>query len=81
MLGYSAAISLAVFVSLVAVLVGVMNWQSLSGVDAAVLVSAKTFLPDPLILLVFVGSVVVGLTSLSTTYTGFPNRTVRFRST
>lgn len=37
-----------------------MNWQSLSGVDAAVLVFARTFLPDPLILFVFVGA----LTSL-----------------
>ncbi|WP_254823432.1 APC family permease [Haloglomus halophilum] len=76
-LGYSAAISLTMFVSLVAVLVGVVNWQSLAGVDAAVLVAARTFLPDPVIVAVAVGPVVGGLTSLSTTYTGFSRSLMR----
>lgn len=58
-------------------LVGVVNWQSLSGVDAAVLVAAGTFLPDPLVVLVFVGPVVGGFTSLSTTYTGFSRTLMR----
>jgi APA family basic amino acid/polyamine antiporter len=74
---YSAVISLTLFVALVAVLVGVMNWQSLEGVDAAVLVAAGTVLPDPLVVLVLVGPVVGGLTSLSTTYTGFSRTLMR----
>lgn len=74
---YGAVVSLSLFTLLVAVLVGVMNWAELGAGDGAVVAAAQTFLPRPLVGLVAVGAVVGGLTSISTTYTGFSRALMR----
>lgn len=74
---YSAAISLTMFVAVVVVLVGVLNWQTLGDAEAAVVVAAGSFLPSPLVWLVALGAVVGGLSSISTTYTGFSRSLMR----
>lgn len=74
---YSALIALTLFALLVAVLVGVVNWQDLGRTDAAVVAAARTILPTPLVPLVAAGAVFGALTSISTTYTGFSRMLMR----
>lgn len=74
---YSAVISLSLFVGLVAVLVGVVNWSELGAGDGAVVMVARKFLPGPLVGLLAFGAVVGGFTSISTTYTGFSRALMR----
>ncbi|WP_435551707.1 APC family permease [Natrinema sp. CGMCC1.2065] len=74
---YAAVISLTLFASLVTVLVGAVNWAQLGGGEGAVVMAARTFLPSPLVGLIAIGAVVGGLTSISTTYTGFSRALMR----
>jgi APA family basic amino acid/polyamine antiporter len=74
---YSAVIALTLFVLLVVVLVGVLDWRQLGAADAAVVAAARTFLPPALVPLVAGGAVVGALTSISTTYTGFSRALMR----
>jgi APA family basic amino acid/polyamine antiporter len=74
---YSALIALTLFVLLVVVLVGVMDWQELGAADAAVVAASRTFLPAALVPVVAAGAVIGALTSISTTYTGFSRALMR----
>ncbi|MUV85394.1 amino acid permease [Natronomonas sp. CBA1123] len=73
----SALIALSLFIALVAVLVGVVNYTELGVGDGAVVMAAERFLPGPLAGLLAVGAVAGGFTSISTTYTGFSRALMR----
>ncbi|WP_330633031.1 APC family permease [Halocatena halophila] len=76
-LGFAAAITLTLFATMVAVLVGVVHHSELVSVEGAIVEAGRTFLPEPLAAFLAIGAVVGGLTSISTTYTGFSRTLMR----
>ncbi|ARS88503.1 APC family permease [Natrarchaeobaculum aegyptiacum] len=76
-LALSTIVSLSLLVGLVAVLVGVANWQDLGGMDAAVAQVSLDSMPGPLTVLVLLAAAMGALTSINMTYTAYSRQLMR----
>ena len=73
----SALVSLSLLAGLIAVLVGVTNWQDLAGMDAAVAQVSLDNFPAPLTALVLAAAAMGALTSINMTYTAYSRQLMR----
>ncbi len=73
----SAVISLTLLVGIVAIFVGVLGWQGVDRIDAAIAEAAGTFLPSPLVALVVVAALLGSLTSINTTFASYSRSIMR----
>lgn len=73
----SAAISLSLLIAIIAVFVGVAGWQGVDEIDAAIAITAASYLPESVVGLVVAAALLGALTSVNTTFASYSRSIMR----